>query len=230
MTDNVEARLLLKADQTNETIKQLSSFIDREWKDGDAIEPHFLRSYSLMHEATREARRTLGKKIALRKPTSAASLGDPLTWDWKTFARLVQADSQASERVSVLRIFRAYLAERDFGHLEVDQRRAIAGTYGKEEAAADVLDWNLFGRMGGFGHFKKLVRSGTGALALGKALNAIPATGPVTQQKLMLINAFISEHIAESIQVEQLAALMYTSPSHFARAFKKATGCPLIST
>ena len=49
---------------------------------------------------------------------------------------------------------------------------------------------------------------------------------PLSQQKLLLINAFISEHIAENIQVEQLAARVHMSPSHFARAFKKATGCP----
>src|SRR5258706_8121995 len=49
---------------------------------------------------------------------------------------------------------------------------------------------------------------------------------PLTQQKLVLINAFISEHIAENIQVEQLAALVHMSPSHFARAFKKAIGSP----
>jgi AraC-like DNA-binding protein len=47
---------------------------------------------------------------------------------------------------------------------------------------------------------------------------------PLSQQKLMLINVFISEHIAENIQVEQLAARVHMSPSHFARAFKKATG------
>lgn len=47
---------------------------------------------------------------------------------------------------------------------------------------------------------------------------------PLSQQKLLLINAFISEHIAENIQVEQLAARVHMSPSHFARAFKQATG------
>ncbi|MGF6853775.1 helix-turn-helix transcriptional regulator [Paraburkholderia sp. CI3] len=49
---------------------------------------------------------------------------------------------------------------------------------------------------------------------------------PLSQLKLMLINAFISEHIAENIQVEQLAARVHMSPSHFAHAFKKTTGSP----
>jgi AraC family transcriptional regulator len=41
---------------------------------------------------------------------------------------------------------------------------------------------------------------------------------------LALIDVFIHEHIAEIIQVAQLATLVHMSPSHFARAFKKATG------
>lgn len=49
---------------------------------------------------------------------------------------------------------------------------------------------------------------------------------PIDQQKLMRINIYISEHIAENIQVEHLAALVHMSPSHFARTFKKATGSP----
>jgi AraC family transcriptional regulator len=49
---------------------------------------------------------------------------------------------------------------------------------------------------------------------------------PIDEQKLMRINIYISEHLAENIQVEQLAALVHMSSSHFARAFKKATGSP----
>jgi transcriptional regulator GlxA family with amidase domain len=43
-------------------------------------------------------------------------------------------------------------------------------------------------------------------------------------QKLARINLYIAEHLSESIQVEHLAALVHMSKSHFARAFKKATG------
>ncbi|WP_429260627.1 hypothetical protein [Paraburkholderia sp. GAS334] len=50
----------------------------------------------------------------------------------------------------------------------------------------------------------------------------------IDQHILMRINIHISEHIAENIQVEHLAALVHTSPSHFACTFKKATGSPLI--
>jgi AraC family transcriptional regulator len=40
------------------------------------------------------------------------------------------------------------------------------------------------------------------------------------------VQAFIREHLADPIRVEQLAAAVHLSPYHFARMFKKATGQP----
>ena len=48
----------------------------------------------------------------------------------------------------------------------------------------------------------------------------------LTQHRFAIVEHFIHEHIAENIQVEQLAALVHVSPSHFARAFKNTTGHP----
>jgi len=48
----------------------------------------------------------------------------------------------------------------------------------------------------------------------------------LTHAKLSVVERFIHEHIAEHIQIEHLAALVHMSSSHFARAFKNATGHP----
>ncbi|SAK49175.1 transcriptional regulator [Caballeronia fortuita] len=48
----------------------------------------------------------------------------------------------------------------------------------------------------------------------------------LTQSKLSVVEHFIGEHIAQNIQIEDLAALLHMSPSHFARAFKNTTGHP----
>jgi len=40
------------------------------------------------------------------------------------------------------------------------------------------------------------------------------------------VQAFITEHFAEAIRVQQLAAAVHMSPYHFARMFKQATGQP----
>lgn len=42
--------------------------------------------------------------------------------------------------------------------------------------------------------------------------------------KLGVVEDFIDKHIAENIPVERLAAVVHMSPSHFAHAFKNATG------
>ncbi|TCK32821.1 AraC-like DNA-binding protein [Paraburkholderia sp. BL8N3] len=46
----------------------------------------------------------------------------------------------------------------------------------------------------------------------------------MTTQKLMLVESFIQENLAENITVGRLAALVHMSTSHFAHAFKIATG------
>lgn len=48
----------------------------------------------------------------------------------------------------------------------------------------------------------------------------------LTPSKLSVVEHFIHEHIADNIQIEDLAALLHMSPSHFSRAFKNATGHP----
>ncbi|MFL9912331.1 AraC family transcriptional regulator [Paraburkholderia sp. RL17-337-BIB-A] len=49
---------------------------------------------------------------------------------------------------------------------------------------------------------------------------------PLTHQMLTRIQAFVHEHIAEPILVEQLAVLVHMGASNFARAFKTSTGNP----
>ncbi|CAG9185692.1 HTH-type transcriptional activator RhaR [Cupriavidus pampae] len=46
----------------------------------------------------------------------------------------------------------------------------------------------------------------------------------LSETKLGVVEHFIHEHIAENIQIVHLAGLLHMSPSHFAHAFKNATG------
>jgi len=52
------------------------------------------------------------------------------------------------------------------------------------------------------------------------------AATSLTHSKLSVVEHFIHEHIADNIRIEDLAAHLHMSPSHFARAFKNATGHP----
>jgi AraC-like DNA-binding protein len=48
----------------------------------------------------------------------------------------------------------------------------------------------------------------------------------LSQRMLETIYCYIQEHLAEPIKVDELATLLHMSASHFARAFKQATGHP----
>ena len=52
------------------------------------------------------------------------------------------------------------------------------------------------------------------------------AGNSLSQSRLSVVEHFIHEHIADNILIEDLAALLHMSPSHFARAFKNTTGHP----
>jgi AraC family transcriptional regulator len=52
------------------------------------------------------------------------------------------------------------------------------------------------------------------------------APGGLPSHKLRRVQAFIEEHIAETIHVDRLAAEAHMSPFHFARMFKQSTGQP----
>jgi AraC family transcriptional regulator len=44
------------------------------------------------------------------------------------------------------------------------------------------------------------------------------------QHKLKRVRAFVDEHLAEAMHVDQLAGEVHMSPFHFARMFKQTTG------
>lgn len=72
-------------------------------------------------------------------------------------------------------------------------------------AFADVISLHLAGRYG-------------------RDANAREVGTSLSQKNLGVVEHFIHEHIAENIQIVHLAALLHMSPSHFAHAFKNATG------
>ena len=69
--------------------------------------------------------------------------------------------------------------------------------------------------------------AGVMAVHLARHYSAAPngASPPgLPQRKLTRVQSFVDVHIAESIQVDRLAAEVHMSPFHFARMFKLATG------
>lgn len=72
-------------------------------------------------------------------------------------------------------------------------------------AFADVISLHLAGRYGRHADTREVGTS-------------------LSQLKLSVVDHFMHEHIAESLPIERLAAVVHMSASHFAHAFKSATG------
>ncbi|MFM0204075.1 AraC family transcriptional regulator [Paraburkholderia fungorum] len=64
------------------------------------------------------------------------------------------------------------------------------------------------------------------ALHYGHCAGAAERVTPLTRQMLTRVQAFVHDHIAETILVEQLAVQVHMGASNFARAFKTVTGNP----
>jgi AraC family transcriptional regulator len=66
-----------------------------------------------------------------------------------------------------------------------------------------------------------LIRYTTGAHRLSAS-----ADGVLPRRKLRTVIKYIMENLGSSLTLEQMAAVVYLSPYHFARQFKAATGLP----
>jgi hypothetical protein len=120
-----------------------------------------------------------------------------LTWN-EYRLRLAEMDLDADRRrtahlgprLEVLRYCGAWFdGSASFVHLDPPERKAIAGAI---SAAKDknillrkyrtTVDFGIFGSMVGAGKFVRCVKENPGALALSRAVDAIPRTGEVTAE------------------------------------------------
>ena len=51
-------------------------------------------------------------------------------------------------------------------------------------------------------------------------------TGRLSERHLRRVTAYVEAHLDERISVDELAALVHTSPAHFSRLFRNRTGLP----
>jgi hypothetical protein len=108
---------------------------------------------------------------------------DPLEMDWSTFVAKVRADQHhsAEQRVEVLATTRVlFESQLHFSDLQPVERKAIAGTLGKNERARDFgfYEWGWFGTTGAFGVFKNRINENVPEISA--ALDWIPLNGPVS--------------------------------------------------
>jgi hypothetical protein len=174
---NIEASVLLVGDGRNETLQKLSEFVRASWTATSPIDEEFLFSYEIQHKANKSTRNALERFQPLSRPRNAQTTGDgPLSISWGQFVRRVENERhhKLEERLLVLERARALFGNgKTFEKMTREERRAIAGTYGRKEPTLGDLPWGWFGTMFGMGDFKNLVSEAPHHLS--EALEHIPS-------------------------------------------------------
>lgn len=179
---NVEASLMYSGKATEPALRDVLGFIEQSWLSAHRIEDDdYLFSYELQYKANQSKRQAL-ETFHLAKRPGGKRGASPLAFTWKAFVDGVRGDKHHSEagRISILERARALFATRgSFERMNQDERKAIAGTYGRKEPQLDGHDWGWFGTMFGQGDFKNLVNHSPTLLS--RALDRIPSAGDLTE-------------------------------------------------
>jgi HKD family nuclease len=182
---NQEAALFLEGGISEKLYVDVFHAVKSMWDDANDIDDDFLRTYRLKHEATRAARANLEINLPVGRPSKDSDYRNLMFDEWGEFFARVREDPHhdIKKRIEVLEKAHIWFSEtRSFAEMSEGQRKAIAGTYMRNETKpSDVpeLDWGWFGSMVGAGVFKSLVKSKPEGLSA--ALDCIPPTGAVSE-------------------------------------------------
>lgn len=180
---NTEASALFEPNSPSPFSDDLLNFVKRSWEGAHEIDPDFLASYELQAQAARRHQAALGRFVDLRKANQSKLGRTLLKLDWRGFVARVLADQHhsAKGRLAILGIARELFATKgSLVRMTRDERRAIAGTYGRREPQLGGHDWAWFGTMFGQGDFKNLINEDFQGISA--ALDHIPLTGDVTEE------------------------------------------------
>ena len=165
----------------DKVIRELSAFVLENWEVANSNDKDdFLFSYEIQYNINKAKREALSRFHQLKKPRQAASNPSPLDLSWMEIVKAIKAEKTLEERLSVLEhaatLFRR---NKSFDRMTTNERRAIAGTYGRVEEGVEGLPWGWFGTMVGQGDFKNLVNDLPRGLSA--ALDKIPLNGDVEE-------------------------------------------------
>lgn len=188
-SSNIEASVLIEGDGTDAVIQELGNFIAKSWRGAELIDEDFLFEYERQYDAKRSHHADLKTFRRLKRP--AKGVTSLLDIDWDGFVSRVKTNDphDFEKRLVLLERARRLFAERlTFATMKLNERKAIAGTYGKVEPRLDDIEWAWFGTMFAAGDFRNLVNNNSARLS--KALDRIPLVGNITQAQY---DAFVVE-------------------------------------
>lgn len=181
-SSNVEASVLIEGDGNDSVLQEVQDFIEKNWQSAELLDEDFLFAYERQYEAKRPHHAELKTFRRVKRPAKGAKRPSPLDISWQEFVRRVKTDDRHDfeKRLVLLERARTLFAKRlTFAAMKPDERKAIAGTYGKVEPRLDDIEWAWFGTMFPQGDFKNLVNNAPAGLS--EALDNIPLAGDITQ-------------------------------------------------
>lgn len=179
---NSEAAVLIEGLSTEPAMCDLSIFVRREWLRAKAIKDD-LYSYKVQHLVNEDARKSLetfNETLRVRPPRESDTR--PLEWTWEQYVKEVRSRDilNMEGRLEVLEGARDfYRRGRSFSRLTPAERKAVTGTFHKNESKLDGKPWAWFGSMVGHGDFRMRVNGPSAQLAA--AVDSIPLTGRVDE-------------------------------------------------
>lgn len=182
---NHEAALFIEGATSEQLYTDVYDSVKVVWNAAHLINAGFLRAYRLKHNATRLARIDLETDLPINLPEPNSDYRNLLDDDWAAFVDRVKLDPvhNVKGRVGIMDQARIWFSQvPHFAAMTEGQRKAIAGTYARNEIKPPEvpdLDFAWFGSMVGAGVFKGLVKSSPEGLS--DALDIIPRTGIVTE-------------------------------------------------
>jgi hypothetical protein len=182
MNRNVEASMLFQGTTSDPALVDLRKFVEHAWRDGQVPDPDFLYRYASQYKAKAKAREALTEFVEFPLPRKTGTKRAPHEMNWTDYVAEVRRPRKhkLEARLAVLAgVRQLFEAHPSFANMSDDERKLVAGTSGKVKSLQDGTDYALFGSMGGSGSFAKVVWKAPAGLS--HALDAIPATGDVTE-------------------------------------------------
>lgn len=178
-TRNVECAVVFgSTDQpAGLTYNDLQQQIDSLWQAAKIVTPENLLAYRARWKINRTRLGAAAGHTANKARVAGLYDCELLNLDWPEFYQRMQAEpgNRFQDRLVLLeQTSSIFAANSSLNTMSLDERKRICGT-----AVEGTIKWRLFGSMAGSVVLKK--RIGDNDIVLSRALDLIPASGPVTK-------------------------------------------------
>ena len=215
---NIETIILLKGRRDNKAFKAVKKTITEHWCNADTITKELISTYEKEYNAKKRRNENKPKKPNRKIiPKKHAAHPDLLNLTWVEYVGKMQKTSIDGRLAMISKTRKLIHSAPTFQDLSTKKRKAIAGTYNKNEPSEINNQWGWFGRMAPAMAFKGLVNKNNSQISI--ALEHIPIQGAINKRHFdLFITEFKKAFKDTSVQAGVATAsrlLAIKRPDHF---------------